>query len=437
MDKCYAFDETDPNYPAVQRLIWDYFGTGHSVDISVARKDDMYIWSELICGARPIGAMAYFRAGLLIYDFVADVVKWRFGPFDNVGSFLDFASGHGRFTRYLASVMPKERIWAAEILKDAVAFQQEQFGIQALQSTTVPEEFTTPQRFDMIFVGSLFTHLPDKTFTRWLKQLYSLLSPGGILVFSVHGEHVIPEGATMPESGIYYLASTEVADLDVEDYGATTVTDAYVRKAIQAVTGGSEFQYIYKGLNSYQDVYVISNAPMPAQPFTFDCGPQGHVDKCYWTAAQELELSGWAADITPGHAIKEVRVAVNGEWCGAASITTDRSDVAGHLRDSGNPQLVRSGWECVVTTPKRLEPFSDVLSVIATCEGGKSHALRTVMASSYLQFKNGATQEAAPPKHEAPPGAVERVVNAVAHLQKGEFGELGRKTLDLLKRGIR
>ena len=125
-----AFDSSDPNAPAIRQLISESFLANKDVSLAVSLNDDMYAYSERFCGGRPMGAMAYFRAGLSILDCVKDIVRWRFGPagFQSVGSFLDFASGHGRFTRFLTAMMPANRIHSAEILPDAVRFQKKRSG---------------------------------------------------------------------------------------------------------------------------------------------------------------------------------------------------------------------------------------------------------------------------------------------------------------------
>jgi hypothetical protein len=128
----FGYDRTDPTYPATRQLIFDYFQRELEVNVTVAAEDDMYSYSCYFCKGRPIGTMAYFRAGLGIFDCVADIAKWKFGGLEKVGSFLDFASGHGRFTRFLAATYPKEKIWAAEILPDAVRFQREYIGVNAV-----------------------------------------------------------------------------------------------------------------------------------------------------------------------------------------------------------------------------------------------------------------------------------------------------------------
>ena len=179
--------------------------------------------------------MAYFRAGLSVFDCVAHIAQWKFGGLENVNSFLDFASGHGRFTRILKAAYPAERIWASEILPGAVAFQRDEMGVHAIQSTTQPEDFHADQTFDFIYVGSLFTHLPDHLFRRWLNRLYELLTPNGILAFTTHGPGHLKAGVTMPAAGIYYIPETEIPSLDPEVYGATIVTPEYVKKLFRTL----------------------------------------------------------------------------------------------------------------------------------------------------------------------------------------------------------
>ncbi|MGO9954693.1 MAG: hypothetical protein ACLP50_01710 [Solirubrobacteraceae bacterium] len=46
----------------------------------------------------------------------------------------------------------------------------------------------TSRRFDLVFVASPFTYLPDRAFGAWLSKLWELVAPGGVLAFSVHDE---------------------------------------------------------------------------------------------------------------------------------------------------------------------------------------------------------------------------------------------------------
>ena len=103
-------------------------------------------------------------------------------------SILDFPSGHGRVLRVLKAAFPKAELAAVDINADAVDFCGATFGAKTGYSTPDPEQIRIADRFDLIFCGSLLTHLDAPRWPGFLKMFHSLLSPGGILVFSTHGE---------------------------------------------------------------------------------------------------------------------------------------------------------------------------------------------------------------------------------------------------------
>ena len=84
-----------------------------------------------------------------------------------------------------------------------------------------------------------------------------------------------------------------------------------------------------------QDVVIVVKGALPEQPFLYDQGPQGHLDWCRWSGPRTLDLRGWAAEASPGHAIREVRVSINGGFRNAG-ITGDRIDVPEGLRNPKN-----------------------------------------------------------------------------------------------------
>lgn len=431
MSQLNAFDQHDPNYPAVRQLIFDHFHGETDIDVTVAQNDDMFSYSCFHCGGRPIGSMAYFRAGLSIFDCVADIAKSSFGGLANVGSFLDFAAGHGRFTRVLAGVHPKSQIWAAEIIPDAVRFHAQVLKINSIQSTPTPEDFRPSRSFDFIFVASLFTHLPNRTFTGWLKRLFELLTPNGILVFTTHGpEHMKPED-TMPPEGMLFVPSSEIPSLSTEDYGAAIVTPAFVRRVIGNVTGREECWYQHRALGSQQDLWIIGHNRLPLENFQYDSGPQGHVDHAYWHGPLDLSIQCWAACIHNDHKISTIRVLLNGEECGSLDVNYDRPDIADYLR---NPHKSWAGARGTVRTPRPLQPWTDVLSFIAVCSGGKEFSLRTGGACTFLQFGAEATpvdlNKRFSPTSLTMRGKLHRVLD---YALDGDWRLLSRKSLDFFR----
>src|ERR1700722_2728787 len=223
-DNLYAFGLEDPQFPVIAAMIRDA-APGKTVDLHISSQDEMYSYSEAICGGGPIALVAYFRAGIEINKAIRQFVRWKFGTPDKIETFLDFASGYGRSTRFTIADLLAEKVWAADILKGAATFQQEQFHVNTLQATTDPDFLHSPVQYDCIFVCSLFTRLPERTFTRWLTKFFSFLKPDGLLIFSVRGVALVAKDTSMPRQEIYFTPTSEIAELQAEDYGSAMVTE--------------------------------------------------------------------------------------------------------------------------------------------------------------------------------------------------------------------
>jgi len=101
---------------------------------------------------------------------------------------LDFPSGYGRVLRYLKAVFPESTIVACDIIKEAVDFCKITFNAVPSYSTENIDKITFNDKFDLIWCGSLITHLDLENGKSILNLLISSLSDGGILIFSVHGK---------------------------------------------------------------------------------------------------------------------------------------------------------------------------------------------------------------------------------------------------------
>lgn len=154
-------------------------------------------------------------------------------PLLGLGSVLEFASGHGRFTRHLVKALGADRITMSDVVADAVAFSRATFGVRGLVSTSAPEALPWPATYDLVFVLSLFSHLPRATWGRWLAHLWQAVAPGGLLVFSTHGaEAARRAGVVLDESGFFFAPSSESQAIDAQEYGTAFTDEAFVRAHI-------------------------------------------------------------------------------------------------------------------------------------------------------------------------------------------------------------
>jgi CBS domain-containing protein len=112
---------------------------------------------------------------------------------DSVDNVLDFGSGHGRVLRTLKAAFPHARLTACDLDRDAVDFCARTFGASPVYSDVDPARIEIEDRFDLIWSGSLFTHIDAPRWPGFLGLLASLLAPGGVLVFTTAGRSVAAE----------------------------------------------------------------------------------------------------------------------------------------------------------------------------------------------------------------------------------------------------
>jgi SAM-dependent methyltransferase len=139
-----------------------------SVDLTISGRDDMF-------GAGQLDH--YVWAGTSALEIISEAMvlarKTRFH------SVLDMPCGYGRVTRHLVKFFPDSEIFVSEIDKDKQMFCASTFGGREID---LPTNFSgEPTRhFDMIFVGSLLTHLDASQSNDAIRYLLKSLLEGGL-----------------------------------------------------------------------------------------------------------------------------------------------------------------------------------------------------------------------------------------------------------------
>ncbi len=189
-----------------------------------------------------------------------------------VASFLEFACGYGRFTRFLVKRVEPARITVSDISADAVDHLRRAFGVDGFPSTAAAADLDHDRCYEVVFVASLFSHLAHEFWTDWLRRLYAMVAPGGLLVFSTHGPHARDviygerwrDRLETPEPGFSFLHTNETGGrLAVEYYGSTFVTEEYVAARIAEHGLGTLCRVYPAQLWGSQDLYVVER---PARP---------------------------------------------------------------------------------------------------------------------------------------------------------------------------
>ncbi|WP_353361735.1 class I SAM-dependent methyltransferase [Acidovorax sp. FG27] len=175
---------------------------------------------------------------------------------------LEFASGHGRFTRHLVKALGAPRVTVSDVVPSAVDFARATFGVEGFLSASKPEDVRWPGQYDLVFVLSLFSHLPRSTWSRWLRVLRDAVAPGGLLVFSTHGVKAADfDSVTLDADGFFFAPSSESNAIDANEYGTAFTSEAFVLKEIAEVWGPDALQHhALVHFWNHQDAYVLRKA---------------------------------------------------------------------------------------------------------------------------------------------------------------------------------
>ena len=100
---------------------------------------------------------------------------------------LDFGCGHGRVMRALREGFPDAQLTACDLDEDGVRFCVERFGAHGVVSTADIACISLPDTYDVIWCGSVVTHLDVPQWKQLVGRFAEWLEPGGVLVFTTHG----------------------------------------------------------------------------------------------------------------------------------------------------------------------------------------------------------------------------------------------------------
>jgi len=214
---------------------------------------------------------------------------------DSVRSILDLPCGHGRVARVLRARFPQAELTVCDIDRDGVDFCATHFRATGFYSQRDFRRVRCAGSFDLIWVGSLISHLPRPATERFLSCICPWLAPGGVLVCSSHGSAVaawIRDGLT---DGRHHMPAGPVrralVDLIETGYGFFPHRHKGWRRLGDlrdllapelsygtALIGRSFFEtlalpapwrvlgYLERAWADFQDIVVIGNEPVGLMP---------------------------------------------------------------------------------------------------------------------------------------------------------------------------
>lgn len=183
---------------------------------------------------------------------------------DTVGSVLEVGCGYGRIVRELRKTLPAKRIHVSDVIDGGARFTASEFGATQIPTDPGPE---WDERFGVIYLLSVYSHMPRPAVADHLRRMQRLLAPGGVLVFTTHGRDSAQILAIYHQ---YWLDKNRVLDALADtgyyferypyyyaEYGMTWFTREAVQRLVAVSVPGLELVACHlRDVGGHQDLYV-------------------------------------------------------------------------------------------------------------------------------------------------------------------------------------
>ncbi len=141
---------------------------------------------------------------------------------------LDLGCAAGRMLRHYPAVNEKSELWGSDINAKYINWCQQNFEdpFYFITNTTAPHLPFEDNSFDLVYCGSVFTHITDIA-DAWLLEIRRILRKGGYAYITIHDEHTLD------------LLFTRYKDDPLFFYFIEAVRQFYEKQSVQ------QEQYVY------------------------------------------------------------------------------------------------------------------------------------------------------------------------------------------------
>jgi ubiquinone/menaquinone biosynthesis C-methylase UbiE len=132
---------------------------------------------------------------------------------------LDFGCGIARMTRQLRRFAEAGEVWGVDIKAGPILWCKRHLSppFRFATTTTIPHLPFRDGHFDLVFAGSVFTHIDDLA-DAWLAELRRVLKKGGCAYLTIHDESTV-EMLKGPYAGSWVTQMLEQHPLYVQHAG--------------------------------------------------------------------------------------------------------------------------------------------------------------------------------------------------------------------------
>jgi len=207
----------------------------------------------------------FLASGRDTADNIEAALKHAGASIDAVRHGLDFGCGCGRLLLEAVRRWPHISWSGSDVDEQAIQWCQENLpATTTMVNTPLPPLPCREEAFDLIWCGSVFTHLDEERQDAWLAELLRVLKPGGHLIASVHGPNCwagLPNATVQRIQRDGFVFARTGADEGIRPvwYQTAWHTREYIEKHWSRFL--TVATYIPRGFNGFQDVVVGHKSP--------------------------------------------------------------------------------------------------------------------------------------------------------------------------------
>jgi len=141
----------------------------------------------MLTSTDPAEVNAYLHGSREFVDIIQRSCGEAGRDWQYIDTILEAGCGYGRIVRELTRRMPSARIYVSDVIEEGANFTAREFGAHKVPVLEQAGRSLDGQ-FDLVYLLSVYTHLRRDSVIDNLRQVAAVLKPGGVAVFTVHGQ---------------------------------------------------------------------------------------------------------------------------------------------------------------------------------------------------------------------------------------------------------
>jgi ubiquinone/menaquinone biosynthesis C-methylase UbiE len=166
--------------------------------------------------------------------------------FHHSDTVLDFGCGWGRHLRYFLKDLPFTNLYGVDPHPGIISFCKRNVKYpNFLLSGYLPALEFQNNKFDLIYSFSVFSHLSEQAACDWIDELFRILKPGGVLVFTVRDDFFINDLERLSKADVNKSSYEEVIVKAFGDLSAVRHEYKNGKHIFRKTQSSEEIQDIY------------------------------------------------------------------------------------------------------------------------------------------------------------------------------------------------